>query len=130
RPNFHIVFNHDFSDLRKLHVRFAVLHETKTVRAYDRTRVDNHAISDLDSRIDHNLRMKHAVISHAAVPPDIGTRLENSCLADDGPTVNDSKRTDLHVLSNPGIGCNDGAGMYAGIRFIFLKQPCRSARKS
>jgi hypothetical protein len=110
-------------------VRFAVFYETKPIGAYHRTRMDNHTISNLNSGVDHNLRMKHTIGSNAAVSADIGTRFEKAPLPDDSSGVNDRKRTDPYVFSNPRIGCDYGAGMNTGIVPVFLKQQRGRSRK-
>src|SRR5262245_17821648 len=87
RSNFHIIFNNDFPDLRKFHVGFAVLDETKSVGTDDRTRMDDHAISDLDAGIDDDLRMKDRTFSNPAVPAHITACFQNRSVADAGPAL-------------------------------------------
>src|SRR3954465_3992375 len=91
--------------------------------------MDDHAVPDLDFRVDHNLRIKHTMISNAAVPAHVRTRFENRSLTDHRSTFNDRKRSHLRVLADPCVGCDDGARVYTTVIFVFLEQPRGGSRK-
>src|SRR4026208_731601 len=79
----HIIFNNNFSDLRKFHVRVPIFDEPKTISTYDRPSVDNHTAANFNVGIDHDLRVKNTIFADAAVPAHIRTRLHDSSVAND-----------------------------------------------
>src|SRR5689334_7026947 len=106
RANLDVVFNHDRSDLRKLLVSEIVTHVTKSICTETHARVQDHAISNRDSVVQHDIRMQDTIVTDAGVRTQHHARFE-SCvsadvrvLADTDVWTNISRECDVGSFSN------------------------------
>ena len=120
----HVVFNQQRPLLRKLGVSAGLLiaHIAKAIRAQHHSRMDDNAIPQRGSRIEHGARINAAVLADA------------HARADDRASIDARSSTDLHVLANhctrPNthafvqlhMCANDRRRMHAGCRQRSRKQ--------
>src|SRR5262245_26929130 len=116
-----IVFNNDLADLRKLHVAFAILHVTKPIGPDHRARMNNDAVSDRHIFIDDNSRIQRAIRTNDGSLSHVTTGFDDAGIADNGPGLDDSARTDPHAVTDLRIRSNCCARMNARVIFGLRK---------
>ena len=111
----HVVFDDHLADLGKLDVAFTVPDESEAVRTNHCTGVDNDPVSDFDILIYNAARIQGAAVADLAAFSDIATGLDRRLIANHSAGFNNGAGTDLHAVTDLGVGSNRCARMNAPI---------------
>jgi hypothetical protein len=88
-----IVFDNHSSPLKQFHLTaFFIRDETESVRAYDRARMNDDAVSDKTVIVDRNIRMNDGVVAYATPVADDHSRMKSHAIPDFAVAANRDSR--------------------------------------